>query len=235
MEIMNNYYSEGFEPDLPTAAGQVDFTDLLKNSLYYKTYIEVREKRRTPTPSEQPKAEEPKPEEKVVPVRRLFPMLMIFIFSLAVLAIAAAGALKIAAVAEYTVLSGNAAYADILVLIDCLTKATAPSIEGIFQYVLPIALFLSIAIALLTLILSFAAMCMPKSRIGLTGLSLIAFLLAVLAAVALYIVTGAPALIDEFFAFGGDKAIGYGFVGILGLELLAFIFSLFANKPAKKA
>ena len=233
---MNNYYDEGFEPELPTSNGNVSVSDMF-DSPYYNTFRNAWDGRFMLAQQEQQTAvAEPKfAAQKAVPVRRLFPMLMIFVFSLAVLAVTVAGALKIAAVADYTVFSANAAYADVLVLIDCLTKATAPTIEGIFEYVLPVALFLSIALALLILILSFAAICSPKSRIGMIGLSLIAFLLAVLAAVALYIVTGAPDLLGEFFAFGGDKAIGYGFVGILGCELLAFIFSLFANRPAKKA
>lgn len=243
MENMNNYYdNQGFGPEMPTSTGKVSVNDMF-DSPYYSTYLNAWDDRFL-TMDKIQEIEQQKqaaaeaaavPVVKELPVRRLFPMLMILLFSLAALAVAVAGAIKISAVAEYTVFSGNAAYADVLVLIDCLTKAGSTTLEGIFELVLPIALFLSLALVLLMFILSFAALCSRKCRIGIIGLSLITFLLGVLSAVSLYIAMGAPDLVGEFFAFGGKDAIGYGLVGILGCELLAFVFSLFANRPAKKA
>jgi len=239
MENMNNYSdNQGFEPEIPTSNGQVSVNDMFE-SPYYSTYLSAWDSR-FQTLDKMQTIEEEKlaaaaPAKKAPSSRRLFPVLMIFLFSLVALAVAVAGALKIAAVADYTVFSGNAAYANVLVLIDCLTKSGSQTIEGIFEYVLPIALFLSIALALLMFILSFAALCSPKSKIGMTGLSLIAFLLGILASVSLYIVLGAPDLIGKFFSFSGEESIGYGLVGILGCELLAFFFSLFAYRRVPQA
>jgi hypothetical protein len=235
MENMNNSYgNQGFEPEMPVSAGQVSVNDIF-DSPYYMTYLQAWDERfMLEQRAQQIEAEEEVAAEKQRPVRRLFPMLMIFLFSLVTLAIAVMGVLKISALAGYTAFSGNAAYADVLALMDCFTRTGEVSIEAIFGYVLPVALFLSLALALLMLILSLAAMCSPKSRIGMTGLSLIVLLLGILATVSLYIVMGAPELATKFFAFGGEEAIGYGLIGILGCELLAFLFSLFANRPAKK-
>lgn len=230
--------------DLPVPCDHID-TDKISSTPYFQTYVSAWN-RRFPKDDVLLETEIAWPDDKYAPApaapaavytpvvatcapksaRRLFPLIMVFIFSLLALAVAVIGIFKIAAIADYTALSGK--YASVKELFDCFSAGGA-TIEGVFAYILPVALYLSLAVVLIVLIMSIAGFCKTCKICGFAWLMLVALLLGILAAVSLYLVLGAPDF-SNFIDFGGAEAIGYGFIAIVGLELLAFIFSLFAYK-----
>lgn len=165
---------------------------------------------------------------KKKPSRRMFPLAMVFVFAVIALAVAVVGIFEIELIAAYTALSGS--FVSVVSLIDCFSNAGL-SIDGIFSCVFPAALYLSLAVTLIVVIVSAIGFAKSAKVNSFAWLTIVAFLLALLSAVSLYIVSGAPA-IGDFFAFGQEGAIGYAFLAILGLDLLAFIFALFVNRKA---
>lgn len=229
--------------DLPVPCDHID-TDKISSTPYFQTYVSAWN-RRFPREDVLLDTEIAWPDDKYEPApaapavyapaattyapksaRRLFPLIMVFIFALLALAVAVIGIFKIAAISDYTALSGK--YASVKELFDCFSAGGA-TIEGVFAYILPVALYLSLAVVLIVFIMSIAGFCKTCKICGFAWLMLVALLLGILAAVSLYLVLGAPDFSD-FIDFGGAEAIGYGFIAIVGLELLAFIFSLFAYK-----
>lgn len=180
-----------------------------------------------PAAQEQPAAAVTAKAKKAHTCRR-FPLLLVCILSVVALAVAVLGAFKIDAIAKYVALSGK--YESVAALADCF-KAGGATIEGVFSYVLPAALYLSLAVVVIVLIISIIGMA-KRCCCGISWLSLVALLLGLLSAVSLYLVMDAPPFAD-FISFSGDNAIGYGLVGIVGLELIIFIVSLFAARKAK--
>ena len=230
--------------DLPVPCDHID-TDKIASSPYFQTYVSAWNKR-FPAEDVLLSTEIKQPDYgPVVPVataasavaaipaakcaRRLFPLIMVFIFSLLTIAVAVIGIFKIDAIAEYVALSGK--YANVVDLFECFNEGGA-TLEGVFAYILPVALYLSLAVVLIVFIMSIVGFCKCGKVCGFGWLTLVAFLLGVLAAVSLYLVLVAPEF-SSFIDFGAADAIGYGFIGIVGLELLAFLFGLFAYKKTK--
>ncbi|MDD3946477.1 MAG: hypothetical protein PHI19_01405 [Clostridia bacterium] len=236
-----NTYEQSY--DVPVPCDHID-TDKIASSPYFQTYVSAWNRRfpaedvLVSTEINQPDYGPVAPADPVaafttVPAtkcaRRLFPLIMVFIFSLLTIAVAVIGIFKIEAIAEYVALSGK--YASVVELFECFNEGGA-TLQGVFAYILPVALYLSLAVVLIVFIMSIVGFCKCSKVCGFGWLTLVAFLLGVLAAVSLYLVLGAPEF-SSFVDFGTADAIAYGFIGILGLELLAFLFGLFAYKNTK--
>ncbi|MFA5449081.1 MAG: hypothetical protein WC292_01385 [Clostridia bacterium] len=207
------------------------------SSPYVTAYYEAMEKRfgKRPVTSAPVQAATPVAAPAVTKryfKRRTVIISLILILSVLVIAFAAISALgKIDAIDDYVKVVHFDSVRDIG---EDVVALFSKDDVAIMEYVAPIAFLLSLVLAVVVLILAIVAFG-AKKRIHIWIAALLALVLGLASGAAWVMLTKAkPDAIVDFISPTVAEGLQYGYVIVVGLQLLTFIFSCFAYKRIRK-